>query len=272
VTASDYDPTQGNLPSIIIDPVTTASGGRVLSSQLELGTTASRYVLKQDVGGTHDQVLQVNAPSATAEVRFKDNVGGELLTVKNASIDLKNTIPINFGAYSFRPIQYVYNTTIEIRDTPDNSNYTNMVFNCLGPPTQPTVGGKNLWTNVNTGATNISLYNNLLEGFYKCSIKQTALSSSGNFNGCEIIFDYILAASIQDTPDLTPPISYGYNKFPADRVGPPALTTVASVLIDHNNTLASQSQPVFLSFSNPPVLGPTFETMAVQIKLTKLDF
>ena len=165
-----------------------------------------------------------------------------------------------------------YNTNIEIRATPDNSGYSNMVFNCLGTGLQPTLGGRNKWTNINTGASNVDLYNNALEGFYKCSIKQTAISSSGNFNGTEIIFDYILSASVQDTPDLTPPISYGYNTFPADRVGPPALSTVASVLIDHKNTLSSQSQPVFLSFSNPPILGPTFETMAVQIKLTKLDF
>ena len=293
ITASDF---AGVTPSIILDPVTTASGGRIQSSQFELGTTGGRYVLKQDIGGPLNNDLQITAPTGGAEVLFKGNTGGDLLKVGSTvtcntplvatgTVDVGSTLDvvgnvsltgatsaILFGLYSFRPTQYVYSTTIEIRDTADTTGYTNMIFNCLGTPTQPTLGAKNVWTNVNTGATNVSLYNNALEGFYKCSIKQMAVSSSGNFNGSEIIFDYILAASVQDTPDLTPPISYGYNTFPADRAGPPVLRTVASVLIDHNNTLATQSQPVFLSFSDPPVSVAPFETMAVQIKLTKLDF
>ena len=272
ITSSEYDPSNGDNPNIKLIPDTVLNGGKVQASQYDLGTAPNRYYLKQDIGGPNDKVLQIKAPTNNASVNFKDNSNADILVVKNTSIDLANSIPINFGAYSFRPIQYVYSNTIEIRGTPDNTGYTNMVFNCLGNATQPTLGGKNLWTNLNTGATNVSLYNDALEGFYKCSIKQTALSSSGNFKGTEIIFDYILAASTQDTPDLTPPISYGYNTFPADRAGPPALSTVASVLIDHKNSLSSQSQPVFLSFSDPPVSVSPFETMAVQIKLTKLDF
>ena len=115
ITASDFDPSQGDTPSIILDPVTTASGGSVYSSQFHVGTTAGRYVLKQDVGGPLDQVLQVTAPSATGEVRFKDNVGGNTFVVKNASVDLSNSIPLNFGGYSFRPQQYSRTITL----TPD---------------------------------------------------------------------------------------------------------------------------------------------------------
>jgi len=187
----------------------------------------------------------------------------------NGNTTLSYTSNLLFGAYSFQPIQYLYSTAITIRDTPDTTNYTNMIFNALGTPSQPTLGGKNLWTRVNDGQTGVSLYNNELEGFYKCSIKQTGDSSSTNFRGTEIIYDYILAASIQDTPDLTPPISYGYNTFPADRAGPPVLSTTASILIDHKQSLASQSQPVFLNFSNPPVVG---ETMPILVTLTKLNF
>ena len=192
-------------------------------------------------------------------------INNTLNVIGNAVIN--SAYSLLFGAYSFKPIQYIYSTAITIRDTPDTTNYTNMIFNCLGVANQPTLGGKNVWTRVNDGQTGISLYNNALEGFYKCSIKQLGNSSSTNFIGTEIIFDYILAASIQDTPDLTPSISYGYNKFPADRSS--AITTVASILIDHNNTLSSQSQPVFLNFSHPPVVG---ETMSILITLTKLDF
>ena len=198
-------------------------------------------------------------------------INNTLNVIGNAVIN--SAYSLLFGAYSFKPIQYLYSTTITIRDTPDTNNYTNMVFNCLGAANQPTLGGKNVWTRVNDGQTGVTLYNNALEGFYKCSIKQLGDSSGStpNFKGTEIIFDYILAASIQDTPDLTPPISYGYNSFPADRSNPPGpnQTTVASILIDHNNTLSSQSQPVFLNFSDPPAVG---ETMSILVTLTKLDF
>lgn len=193
-------------------------------------------------------------------------INNTLNVIGNAVIN--STYSLLFGAYSFKPIQYKYSTAITIRDTPDTTNYTNMIFNALGSADQPTLGGKNVWTNVNTGQTGVTLYNNALEGFYKCSIKQTGDSSSANFRGTEIIFDYILAASIQDTPDLTPPISYGYNKFPPDQGGG-AQTTVATILIDHKQSLSSQSQPVFLNFSHPPVVG---ETMPILVTLTKLDF
>ena len=250
VTASDYDPTQGDTPSVIIDPVTTASGGRVLSSQLELGTTASRFVLKQDVGGTLDQVLQVNAPSATAEVRFKDNVGGQTLTIKNASVDLKNDIPINFGAYTFRPQQYSLTRTLTIAANADTTNFTNMAFNCRS----------DTWTDVNAGGS-VSLYNAALEGYYKCTITQTALSSAGNFNFCDIIFDYVYHMSVQTSPDITiTEPSYGYRKKPTNQARP-------TIEIDHLNT-PTQSQPVFVLYSGQNA----GETMPIEVRLTKLDY
>lgn len=252
VTASDYDPTQGDSPSVIIDPVTTASGGRVQSSQFITGTTTGRYVLKQDVGGTLDQVLQVNPPSATAEVRFKDNVGGETMTIKNASVDLGNAIPLNFGGYSFRPQQYSRDITLTIDGTKDTSGFTNMIFNPRNSP--------DTWTNVNTGATNQTLYNAALVGYYKCTVTQTGVSSAGNYDGIKVICDYVLQFSQQSSPDIQPPITYGYTIKPSGGQPP-------TVEVDHTN-VPVQSQPVFLLFPNQNA----GETMPMTVKLTKMDY
>ena len=225
-----------------------------------MGTGTNRFQFKQDIGGALDQVLQINAKDASSEVRFNDNINAGILTIKNNAIDLKHTAPLNFGAYSFRPIQYKLNRTITIQAQQDTTNYVNMVFNALGTQTSG-AGARDSWTRVNDGATGISLYNAALEGFYKCVIQQTSVSSAGNFNGTRIVFDYILAASVQDTPDITPPISFGFNKFPTNQQDP-------IIIINHNNTQASQSQPVFLDFPG----GSSGETMPIEVRLTKLDF
>lgn len=259
ITSSEYDPTLGHNPNLKLIPDTVLNGGQVQASQVIFGTGTNRFQFKQDIGGALDQVLQINAKDASSEVRFRDNNSANILVVKNNAIDLKNTAPINFGLYTFRPIQYKLTRTIEIRQQQDTTNFVNMVFNALG--TGSGAGGVDSWTRVNDGATGISLYNAALEGFYKCVIQQTATSSAGNFIGTRIVFDYILAASIQDTPDITPPISFGFNKFPTNQQDP-------IIIINHNNTQASQSQPVFLDFPG----GSSGETMPIEIRLTKLDF
>jgi len=251
ITASDFDPSQGDSPSIILDPVTTASGGSVYSSQFHVGTTAGRYVLKQDVGGPLDQVLQVTAPSATGEVRFKNNVGGNTFVVKNASVDLSNSIPLNFGGYSFRPQQYSRTITLTIDESKDDINFTNMIFNARQTAD---------WTDVNTGATNQSLYNASLAGYYKCTVTQTAISSSSNYDALKVMFDYVLEFSQQTTPDIEPGISFGYKGFPVGGLEP-------FVEIDHNNNPV-QNQPVYLLFP----LQTAGETMAMTVKLTKMDY
>lgn len=276
VTASDFDASQGDTPSIVLDPVTTASGGRVSSSQFELGTTGGRYVLKQDIGGPLNNDLQITAPTGGAEVLFKGNTGGDLLKVgstvtcntplvASGTVDVGSTLDvvgnvsltgassaIRFGLYSFRPQQYSRDITLTIDGTKDTTNFTNMLFN---PRDNPST-----WTNVNTGATNQAIYNGALAGYYKCTATQTALSSSGNYDGFKIIFDYVLEWSQQVSPDIVPPITYGYKVKPTGGQAP-------TVEVDHTNVPA-QSQPVFLLFPNQNA----GETMAVTVKLTKMDY
>jgi hypothetical protein len=197
ITASDYNPGQGDTPSIILDPVTTASGGSVYSSQFHVGTTAGRYVLKQDVGGPLNNDLQITAPTAAAEVLFKGNTGGDLLKVgstvtcntplvASGTVEVGSTLDVvgnvsltgatsalNFGAYSFRPQQYTYAFTgILIDDNP-----TGILFNSHSA----------LFTNVNAGGT--STLNTAGEGFYKLTITGGA-SSGGTFGAFRFCVDF----------------------------------------------------------------------------------
>jgi hypothetical protein len=77
VASSDHDPSSGVFPSIIIDPVTVANGGRIQCAETVFGTTANRFIIKQDNGGGLDNHLQINASTASSEVRFRDN-GGQI--------------------------------------------------------------------------------------------------------------------------------------------------------------------------------------------------
>jgi len=316
IISSDF---AGSEPSIVLDPQNQATGGKIVSSSLNLGVNAaSDFVIEKPksgaetnnllvkVGstngtikiqnqsgtnlmlveeasatnkgriyigegiffgttGVHNNItesgnnLLIDQNDATSETQVRDNSNNPIVSFKKTSVDLGNTIPLQFNQYSFQPIQYKLTRTITIAAGQDTVNYTNMVFNALGTGTG--TGGVDSWTRVNDGASGISLYNAALEGFYKCVIQQTNASSANNFIGTRIVFDYILAASIQDTPDITPPISFGFNKFPTNQQDP-------VIVINHNNTQASQSQPVFLDFPG----GSSGETMAIEVRLTKLDF
>ena len=197
VTASDYDPSAGDTPSIVLDPVTTASGGRVSSSQFELGTTGGRYVLKQDIGGPLNNDLQITAPTGGAQVLFKGNTGGDLLKVgstvtcnpplvASGTVDVGSTLDVvgnvsltgatsalNFGAYSFRPQQYTYAFTGALID----DNPSGVLFN----------SGTALFTNVNAGGT--STLATAGEGFYKLTITGGA-SSGGTYGAFRFCVDF----------------------------------------------------------------------------------
>ena len=268
VTASDYDPSAGDTPSIVFDPVTTASGGRVSSSQFELGTTGGRYVLKQDIGGPLDDVMQITAPTATAEVHFKGNTGGDLLKVGSSvtcntplvasgTVDVGSTLDvvgnvsltgassaIRFGLYSFRPQQYTISLTAFPIDS--TANAFTKIFTSVS-----------VWTNVNTGATG----QGITEGFYKLSISQTGVSSPVNsYEGLGILCDFVYRIPSDSLPNnaLPNPLSFSYKKY---------LTTGAPQIEIRRN--ATGGQDVHLTF---PTSGTGGESMAVTVKLTKMDY
>ena len=247
ITPTDF---VGTDPAIILDPNTTANGGKIYAGSYTFGTTADRYNLTQDLTGPLNHTLQISAPTASSKVEFRDNSNGVILDVKKTEVKIANNLPLLFGNYSFKPQQYSLTKTLTIAATADTSTFTNMAFNCRS----------DTWTNVNAGG-NVSLYNALLEGFYRCTITQTATSSAGNFIFCDIMFDYVLRLSTQTTPDITiTEPTYGYRKKPTNQARP-------TIQIDHLNTPV-QSQPVYVLYSGQN----SGETMPIEVRLTKLDF
>jgi hypothetical protein len=307
IISSDF---AGSEPSITLDPRNQATGGKIVSTALNLGVNgASDFVIEKPKSGAETNNLLVKVGSTNGTIKFQNQSGTNLMLIEEASssnkgrlyigegvffgttgihnnitesgnnllidqnnansetqirdnsnnpivsfrktaVVVSNPLPIQFGAYSFRPIQYRLTRTLTIAATPDTTNFTNMAFNCQS----------DTWTTVNDN-TSVSMYNLALEGYYKCTITQTADSSSGNFSACDLMFDYILHLSIQTAPDIdiTEP-SFNYRKKPSNQARP-------TIEIDHLNTPV-QSQPVFVLYPNQSA----GETMPIEVRLTKLDF
>ena len=241
----------GTIDLARIEPDSVDNSGRLYCPAIFFGTTGVHNSIVNDIAGPQSLVLRIRQATASSEVIFEDNNEAELIRVRKTQIELKDDLPLLFGNYSFRPQQYSLTRTLTIAAIPDTATFTNMAFNCR----------TDSWTDVNSGATGVTLYNVALEGYYKCSISQTALSSAGNFNFCDIIFDYILRLSVQTTPDITyTEPRYGYRKKPTNQAAP-------TIEIDHLNTPV-QSQPVYVLYSSQN----SGETMPIEVRLTKLDF
>lgn len=272
VTASDYDPSAGDTPSIVFDPVTTASGGRVSSSQFELGTTGGRYVLKQDIGGPLNDVMQITAPTATAEVHFKGNTGGDLLKVgstvtcnpplvASGTVDVGSTLDvvgnvsltgatsaIRFGLYSFKPRQlYKDLTTFSFNNSPIGA--TNLIFR-----TDDTD-----WVNVNTGATgqNLSLGVSPNMGAYKLTLRQTSNGVLNEIIEFRFMSDIVLSRPNDNAPNVVLPsaTAYSYQNYDGDA---PEITMTPAFLYWN----------VYARFPN--VSGN--ETSNVRITLTQMPY
>ena len=307
ITSSDF---AGSEPSIVLDPQNQATGGKIVSSSLNLGVNAaSDFVIEKPKSGAETNNLLVKIGSTNGTIKFQNQSGTNLMLVEESNVTNKgrlfigeaiyfgttgihnsiaesgnnllidqndansetqirdntnnpivsfiktgvviaNPLPIQFGAYSFRPIQYKLNKTLTIAAAADTTNFTNMAFNCQS----------DTWTVVNTNQS-ISLYNVALEGYYKCTISQIGSSSAGNFDTCDIMFDYVFHLSIQTAPDIdiTEP-AFNYRKKPTNQASP-------TIRIDHLNT-PPQSQPVFVLYPNQSA----GETMQIEVRLTQLNF
>ena len=307
ITSSDF---AGSEPSIVLDPQNQATGGKIVSSSLNLGVnSASDFVIEkpksgaetnnllvkigstngtikfQNQSGTnlmlveesnvtnkgrlfigeaiyfgttgiHNSIaesgnnLLIDQNDANSETQIRDNTNNPIVSFRKTGVVIANPLPIQFGAYSFRPIQYKLNKTLTIAAAADTTNFTNMAFNCQS----------DTWTVVNTNQS-ISLYNVALEGYYKCTISQIGSSSAGNFDTCDIMFDYVFHLSIQTAPDIdiTEP-AFNYRKKPTNQASP-------TIRIDHLNT-PPQSQPVFVLYPNQSA----GETMQIEVRLTQLNF
>jgi hypothetical protein len=239
----------GTIDLMTLQQETATTDGLLLIRAIEFETNGNRiYQLRNGLTN-----LNVYFKQATEfhEFIFEDNQGGQIIRIRKTQVEFKENIPILFGALPFQPIQYRLTRTLTIAASPDTTNFTNMAFNCQS----------DTWTRVNDGATGVSMYNALLEGYYKVTISQTGASSSNNFDFCDIMFDYILRLSIQTAPDIdiSEP-TFNYRKKPTNQPRP-------TIEIDHLNTPV-QSQPVFVLYPNQS----SGETMPIEVRLTKLDY
>ena len=251
VTIRSSEPNQ-LVPNIILNPRSGTEGGEIITNLFRVGDGAlTDWKLENPKTGTDTNNLVITAgDGANAEIRFKNNSGVDIANIRDTALVLANPIPLQFGAYSFRPIQYKLNKTLTIAAAADTVNFTNMAFNCQS----------DTWLNVNTNQ-NVSMYNVLLEGYYKVTITQTCDSSAGNFIACDLMFDYVYHLSIQTAPDIdiTEP-AFNYRKKPTNQARP-------TIRIDHLNNPA-QSQPVFVLYPNQSA----GETMPIEVRLTFLNY
>ena len=228
ITSSEYDPSNGDNPNIKLIPSTVLNGGRIQAAQFDLGTATNRYYLKQDIGGPLDQVLQIKAPSASGEVRFQDNLGGDTLTIKNATVDLKNDIPLNFGLYSFRPQQF-YKDITNFSFNNSALGATNLLFNTGNPAVQE-------WTNVNTGVGSQPISLILNPGAYKLTIRQTSSGALNEILGMYIMSDIVLSRPNDNAPnvELAQPTAYSYTQYNGvsggNNPGSPIITMIPGFL------------------------------------------
>jgi hypothetical protein len=246
ITPTDF---AGTDPAIVLDPNDTANGGRIYASNFTLGTTANRYRLTQDLTGGLSDTLQISAPTANSKVEFRDNSNNVILDVNKTEVVLGATIPINFGAYSFRPIQYY-------------KDITAFSFNnsALGPTNKIFGTNDTDWVNVNTGATGQTLNLGVVanRGAYKLAIRQSNAGTLGQINSLYIISDIALSRPNDGDPNSTLPSPSAYAFEAYDGTSAPVITT----------TPGSFVMNVYAQF--PGVSGN--ETSNVRITLTKMDF
>lgn len=247
VASSDYNPAGGGFPSIIIDPVTVANGGRIQCAETIFGTTASRYVVKQDNGGTLNNHLQINAGDAAGEVRFRDNAGTSIATVAKTAFTLGNTIPLNFGAYAFKPRQ-LYKDLTAFSFNKSGIGATNLIFR-----TDDTD-----WVNVNTGATgqSLDLGTDANKGAYKLTFRQTSPGSQSQIADFRFMSDIVLSRPNDNAPNVVLPSATAFSYQAYDGIAPEVTMTPAflywNVYAEFPQTTGNETANVRITLTQMP--------------------
>jgi hypothetical protein len=245
ITASDF---AGTNPSIILDPNDTANGGRIYAGNFTLGTIPDRYRLTQDLTGPLNDTLQISAPTANSNVEFRDNSNNVILDVNKTEVVLGSTIPLNFGSYSFRPIQY-YKDITGFSFNHNGAGLTNIIFTTNDTD----------WINVNSGATGQSLNLGVVanRGAYKLSFRQISAGALGQINDMRILSDIVLTRANDGAPQIILPSATAYAFEAYDGIAP--IITMAPGFLVYN---------VYATF--PQVSGN--ETSNVRITLTQMPY
>ena len=246
ITPTDFS---GTNPAIILDPNTTAAGGKIYAANFTLGSTVDRYRLTQDITGGLSDTLQISAPTANSKVEFRDNSNNVILDVNKTEVALGSTIPINFQSYSFRPQQY-YKDITGYSFNNNGAGLTNIIFTTNDTD----------WTNVNTGASNQSLNLGVIanRGAYKLGFRQTSAGTLGQINDMRILSDIVLTRANDGSPQITLPSPSAYSFEAYDGSSSPIITMAPGFLV--YNVYAT-----FPGVSNN-------ETSNVRITLTQMPY
>jgi len=165
----------GTIDLAIIQKDSVTNQGRLYCPAIFFGTTGLHNSIVNDTSGADSLVLKIKQATASSKVEFLDNAAASIMEVKKDEIELGPTIPILYGAYSFRPQQYTFNFTGAIID--DNPSL--VLFN----------SSTALWTDINDPTATTKTLHTIGENFFKMTIIGTA-SSGGTYGAFRFSCDF----------------------------------------------------------------------------------
>ena len=232
-----------NIDLAIIQKDSVTNQGRLYVPAIFFGTTGLHNSIVNDTSGADSLVLKVKQATASSKVEFLDNSAASIMEVKKTEIELGNTIPILFGAYSFRPIEITYAFTGAVLDSNPATLFNSLTTN---------------FTRTNDGATVV--VNDLGEGVYILSIDATS-SSGGTIGSSRFMcnFPYMVSALASGSfsfdgnfcMNITPPAGFSEPTLEGDGTGGPVGSTN-------------------YSFAFPSITGT--ETYNGTVKITRLSY
>ena len=206
-----------NIDLAIIQKDSVTNQGRLYVPAIFFGTTGLHNSIVNDTSGADSLVLKVRQATASSKVEFLDNAAASIMEVKKTEIELGNTIPILFGAYSFRPIEITYAFTGAELDANPATLFNSLTTN---------------FTRTNDNATVV--LNDLGEGIYILSI-DAGSSSGGTIGSSRFVcnFPYMVSALASGSfsfsgnfcNNITPPVGFVEPTLEGDGTGGPIGST-----------------------------------------------
>ena len=217
-----------NIDLAIIQKDSVTNQGRLYVPAIFFGTTGLHNSIVNDTSGADSLVLKVKQATASSKVEFLDNASASIMEVKKTEIELGPTIPVLFGAYSFRPIEITYAFTGAELDSNPATLFNSLTTN---------------FTRTNDGATVV--LNDLGEAVYILSIDATS-SSGGTIGSSRFMcnFPYMVSALASGSfsfdgnfcMNTTPPAGFVEPKIEGDGTGGPVGSTNYSFAFPSKNT------------------------------------
>ena len=201
----------GNIDLAIIQKDSVTNQGRLYCPAIFFGTTGIHNSIVNDTSGADSLVLKIKQATASSKVEFLDNTAASIMEVKKDEIELGPSIPILFGAYSFRPQQY-YKDISAFSFNHSSLGATNLIFNTNDTD----------WINKNTEATNQTINMGLVanRGAYKLTFAQTSGGSQNEINDFRFMSDIVLTQPNDNLPNVVLPSATVYSYQIYDGVAP----------------------------------------------------